>query len=181
MDKESMIIHLENLISLLQDKKSKDAKIKHLRSQGKDVMEATIAISMIMIIVAFFGHINSNAYIKTASFIFNKELSEVYIYNFCTMLMYMGTVILISGILYKQLFKRINLDRLKSLKRDIKDIENELDNNSIYNLLKDTEFIDIEVLKYFKKNLIAGRMDTLKECMNVYKRDKYMEALTNNH
>ncbi|MBE6068635.1 MAG: hypothetical protein E7211_13220 [Clostridium lundense] len=181
MDKESMIIHLENLISLLQDKKSKDAKIKHLKSQGKDVMEATIAISMIMIIVAFFGHINSNAYIKTVSFIFNKELSEVYIYNFCTMLMYMGTVILISGILYKQLFKRINLDRLKSLKRDIKDIENELDNNSIYNLLKDTEFIDIEILKYFKKNLIAGRMDTLKECMNVYKSDKYMEALTNNH
>ena len=73
MDKESMIIHLENLISLLQDKKSKDAKIKHLKSQGKDVMEATIAISMIMIIVALFGHINSNAYIKTVSFIFNKE------------------------------------------------------------------------------------------------------------
>lgn len=181
MDKESMIIHLENLIRLLHEKKSKGSKIKNLKSQGKDVMEAAIAISIVMFIVAFFGHRNSNIYIQIVKFIFNKELSEIYIYNFSTMLMYMGAVILISGILYKQLFKRINLDRLKSLKRDIKDIENELDNNSIYNLLKDTEFIDIEVLKYFKKNLISGRMDTLKECMNVYKSDKYMEALTNNH
>lgn len=170
-------------IEVLRELLSTEIEIQSMKETLKKKERITVMFLVIGSLLIYMPGIliykNQQELIPSINMIVGNYISKEVInyYDFKVLLIW--SFIVISGIMHIIINWRTHVNKIKKWNEELDHVRANIRKNKTQQTLKDTKYCNVDALGNFVYNLRTGRAETLRDCMNYYTHDMYVDRIIN--